>query len=543
MRFSGSLSVLILRIRRAESALADGRLDEAFEIAQSEGVRAHARGQKLIGRLVRSLVDRGRSPLEEERLEQASIDCEKAARLGGNLPEVCALRSAILAASGGHQEQAQRRQKMVHLGREHAAKGQLSLAEGVLTEAALDHAPARSLLKEVEVRRVAAEAAVGRARDALTREDWAGAIEGVLEARGLHAASQKLAEVTDQVTGAVLAQIRKAAESGRLDVASVLLERLRCVIPESVSVQEWSGILAHCRAARRAASVGHFRRVAESLRQLKATGCGPGWVDAALADAERAAESAEALQSGPLGWLSDAVGSADDRTILLEKDPPVKAPAALGVASPAGAAAGGQDGDDARGLASQLLFHVDAVGSFLVLRSSIVRIGPVSTSRRFDLSLSADPGLPSISIERLEDDYFLTAEKPVRVNDATVTRKLLASGDQIRLTPRCRIRFELPHPASTTAVLTVSGTRLPGSDARRVILMDRAMVMGPGPGTHVRADALQEPAVLVAVENRLMCRTGEAVLVDDRPMDRVRGLTLGARIRVGAVQFVVKPVS
>src|SRR5207244_2143048 len=98
--------------------------------------------------------------------------------------------------------------------------------------------------------------------------------------------------------------------------------------------------------------------------------------------------------------------------------------------------------------------------------------------------------LPVVTIERVEEDYFLTAEKPVQVNGAPVRRKLLAGGDQIALSPRCRIKFELPHPASTSAVLTLSGARLPSSDARRVILLDRAMVLGPGANAHMRADGL-----------------------------------------------------
>ena len=49
--------MLILRLKQAETAVADGRLDEAFEIVQSEQIRQHRRGQKLIGRLAGAFVD------------------------------------------------------------------------------------------------------------------------------------------------------------------------------------------------------------------------------------------------------------------------------------------------------------------------------------------------------------------------------------------------------------------------------------------------------------------------------------------------------
>ena len=63
---------MILRIRQAECALADGRLDEAFELADRHDVRSHRRGQRLVGRLVRSLVDRGRKHLDAGRIAEAA---------------------------------------------------------------------------------------------------------------------------------------------------------------------------------------------------------------------------------------------------------------------------------------------------------------------------------------------------------------------------------------------------------------------------------------------------------------------------------------
>ena len=80
---------------------------------------------------------------------------------------------------------------------------------------------------------------------------------------------------------------------------------------------------------------------------------------------------------------------------------------------------------------------------------------------------------------------------------------------------------------------------MPNSDARRVVLLDKAMVLGPGPNAHMRAEALSDAAILVVQEGRLRCRTSQTVTVDDRPMDRVAGLPTDARVRVGAVQFVM----
>jgi len=74
LAIAGSKKVLILRLKQAESAMADGRLDEAFDIVQSDSIRQHRRGQKLIGRLARALAKRGQENLEAERTQLALLD-------------------------------------------------------------------------------------------------------------------------------------------------------------------------------------------------------------------------------------------------------------------------------------------------------------------------------------------------------------------------------------------------------------------------------------------------------------------------------------
>ncbi|HUU22635.1 MAG TPA: hypothetical protein VM389_08885, partial [Phycisphaerae bacterium] len=127
---------------------------------------------------------------------------------------------------------------------------------------------------------------------------------------------------------------------------------------------------------------------------------------------------------------------------------------------------------------------------------------------------------------------------PVCVNDKTVTGKLLADGDRIALSPRCRLRFRLPNAASSTAVLELSGTRLPQGDARRVILLDREIILGPDDSAHVRV-ALSAQAVLHVKDGRLVCRTDLPLTVDRRPADPSRGIPLGVPVRIGPIGLVL----
>jgi hypothetical protein len=167
-----------------------------------------------------------------------------------------------------------------------------------------------------------------------------------------------------------------------------------------------------------------------------------------------------------------------------------------------------------------------------------VTIGPVSSSQRPDVGLIAEPGAPVATVERVDEDYFVRGSI-YAVNDKPAANKLLVSGDRIALTPRCRLGFTLPSAASTTAVLELTGARFPRADVRRVILMDRELVIGAGSASHVRCDSTPDPIVLHVRDNRLFCRAAGEVEVDGQPLDREKGIPLGTHVRVGMVSFVV----
>jgi hypothetical protein len=183
--------------------------------------------------------------------------------------------------------------------------------------------------------------------------------------------------------------------------------------------------------------------------------------------------------------------------------------------------------------------QIDGVGGFLVFREPRITIGPVSSSARPMLGLIADPNTPVILLERVDGDYFVRSQRPIEVNGQTVTETLLSDGDRITLSPRCRIRFHLPNPASTTALLTVSGARLNRPDIRQIVLMDRDILIGPYANNHVRTDHLKEPVALFAQNGRLLCRAKDSILVDGRSFDPGVGLAVDKRIEIGKLSMVV----
>ena len=167
-----------------------------------------------------------------------------------------------------------------------------------------------------------------------------------------------------------------------------------------------------------------------------------------------------------------------------------------------------------------------------MVRNSSVSIGTPSRSQSVDVSLKGQLGLPHMTVERVDEDYFLTASEPVQINQSKSANKLLTGGDQIRLGRRGTMQFSLPNAASTSATLDFAGIRLAGGNARRVILMDDAIVIGPQPSAHIQSLSLERSMVIHWRDGQLRIRpmsrsleTPGTPLSLDRPHD-IDGLSL-----------------
>ena len=120
-----------------------------------------------------------------------------------------------------------------------------------------------------------------------------------------------------------------------------------------------------------------------------------------------------------------------------------------------------------------------------------------------------------ITIERIQDDYFLRSEEPVSVNDRATREKLLTNGDRILLNRRCSMKFVLPNPASTSAVLELTSAKLKRPDVRRIILCDDSIVMDQSRSAHVSLPQAEPPIVVVARGSQLKAKPmGRGITAD-----------------------------
>jgi tetratricopeptide (TPR) repeat protein len=527
--------------------LADGRLDEAYEIAQAQDIRRHHHGQRLIGRLARAMIQRGQESLADHRFQPALADCNKAEKLGGNLPEVAQLRAAVCTAITREQQDRQQEALRVAQAQQQIQDGWLSVGGRILEEAPAGDGRVDLVRQELVAARLKAEDAVVKAQQALQQGDVEEAMQIAIAARIGQCQSGGAGDLLRQVRSQALQRVRADLEQGRLDRAFSFLQRLLPLGRDGTEVAELSDALAWCRQAAQHVLAGRPAVALPLLRKVKAICPSAHWLDAALADTKRAAEAYEELNAGPLGLSTretpwDATGGSVKAAGLGDGRAAGFQPAIRGrdaLESGLGDATRRNPPSEDANMPSKFVLQVDGVGSFVVFREAQVTLGPISASARPMLALMADANTPTVMLERMEGDYFLRSQTLVAVNDRPVTEKLLADGDRIALSPRCQIRFHLPNPASTTAVLTVSGARLSRPDIKQLILMDRDILIGPYANDHIRTELLKEPVALFAQNGRLLCRAKESILVDGHSFDPTVGLALDRRIEIGKLSMAV----
>ncbi len=520
--------MLILRIKRCEHALGGGRLDEAFELLRAADLRAHRQGQAIADQLLAALVTRGRDHLAAGRLSAAAEDARKALSVGGNHGEVVQLRAAIDRAAAQEREELTRRERAAAAARRLVEEGALTLGgERAARAADRGDAAAGLLVDDIAARRVRFDRFIADATAAMARDDWESAVQHLSRARVLRPGAGQVQEMLSELGHQVTAEAQRMVDAGRLDAAGALLRRVGSLVRSQGELAEIRRGLDQCQEAWDCVREGRCAEATEMLSRLRHVWPRAEWLSECVACLSRAGDAVRVVRSGPLGLLTLS------ETLPGPRHDAVR-PAPIGANVP---------GDMRR-----FILHVDGAGTYLVLQGDSIDVGPVSASRQPDLPLLTAADSPVVTLSRSDEDYFLNARVPVPINGRMAASKLLANGDRIGVGPRCRIEFRRPNPASGSAVLHITGARLPWGGVRELLLMHRELVIGPTAAAHIRTRGGAagaggaEQVILHSTGGQLICRAGGAVIaVDGRPMGTTAELTPGGRVVAGDLSLVVQP--
>ena len=511
--------MLILRIKRCESALAGGRLDEALELLSSSGLRKHRRGQELTDQLTTALVERSRGHLAAGRLGPADEDCRKASQLAGHTNPIAQRRAAIDRANHDTREHLVQREQATAAARRLVEQGQFTLGHQLAARVP----DGDVLLTDIADRRSMLDRCIADASAAIGREDWESAVQCVAKAQSLCPGAGEAHNLSKTIGDRVSRKAQDLLESGRLDAASMLLRRVTPMQNSHSELMQIQHGLDQCRVAWDCITGGRLREATEVLGRLAIVWPDADWIRATLEGISRADDAMGDVRTGPLGLLN-----LGETMAMPIKRPSLAAPAPTPLPH--------------RAINRRFLLHVDGAGSYLVILGNSISLGPVSITAPPDLPLMTSANAPVVVLSRSDEDYFLNSRSPVQVNDRTLSSKLMAGGDRISMGPRCRIEFTRPNPASGSAVLRITGTRLPWGGVREVLLMDRELVIGSFAAAHIKTRDTLDQVVLQVSDGRLLCRATGAILIDDKPAGKLAELTSGARIVAGGLSLVVQSV-
>jgi uncharacterized protein Yka (UPF0111/DUF47 family) len=512
--------VFDFNLKRAQVALSDGRLDEAYEVLKDSSLQQHRAGQKLITRLSKAFIQRGRSHLQAHRLAPALDDCLRAEKLAGNLPQVVELRSEIAQEIETERIELQQRAEQFEKAKQQMQNGWLSAGRKILAQT--DDQQAQCLLKNVQMLEIEADSVQGRIQKALKVGQIEMAARLYQNSILKNNLDPQAAEILNRIQQAASKQLQGFVTQGDIHLATSLLGQLSGKVLECDSIRSCRQSIDYCRLAVQQMDSGNFTAAVVNLKKFRTLQPKAKWLNEAIAQTQRAADSQRDLQAGPLGILESigqAVAAEPDMHQIQQPSPAMSKQKNIT-----------NEHIDV-GARMRFLLQIDGVGAWQVLCDDRVTIGPVSGSKHCDIELVTAPDVRPQQIERTDGDYFMAAP------DAVVAGQLLNDGQRLELSPRCRFKFSVPNPASSTACLVPSSARFPRADISGVILMDREILIGPECNNHIQTGQIDKAMTLFLKDKSIYCRAQQVMTVDGRPLDSGQALPMDKQIGAGDIRF------
>jgi len=183
---------------------------------------------------------------------------------------------------------------------------------------------------------------------------------------------------------------------------------------------------------------------------------------------------------------------------------------------------------------SQSLLQVDQLGGILLLRGNSISIGTPRIASDSTVVLQTDGLISQIQISRDGEDYFVSSNDGVFVNDYLAKRHILNHGDIITVGARGRLKFLRPVAASNSAVLIVQGAKLKRRDIRGIALVDEAVIFGDS-NCHFAVPNLPR-RVIVRPDG-----SGQGFILHEKGASQQHRLTYGQSKSIADISFTLLP--
>ena len=516
------------RLKAAENALRQGRLNEAYRIATTPDIREHRRGTALLKKLAERFVERAREHFAADRFAEALRDLDRAETGGVLIDRIRELRDQINTVANEAARQEQSRRDRLADARRRIADGSLQGGRRVLDAASEGDAAAVRMKRDIEMRDHEASEVFDQVRRLIRDGQWITAVERFAKGRALDPQDPACARLEAELCTRILKNTRQSIKDGRVRRAA---DELACLgelgqgLPARREVEEMLRLVKQAGESLRSGDCDGAR---QSVMRLQHLAPEIGWVSKAVKHLGAIDGLVTSLRAGPLGAFEDA-------------PPPAAAPRkaaavrAANLAETVAVPAAPRAGD----LPDRLLLLVDGGGSYLLLRKDRVCIGRAATSNPADIPIFADLADRHADIARVEDGYFLFSRQEAGVEGRRAGQRLLQSGDRVVLGRKAKFTFRLPNRKSPSATIDLSDTSKLPNDVRRVVLFNQNAMIGYGKGFHIQCQMARNPLVLFERSGRLWVRRAGR----ERAAPEAAPIEIGKTVEIDGVSMVAKPWS
>lgn len=533
--------LLFVRLKAAENALRDGRLEEAYRLATATDVREHRRGAAVLASLTERFMERARNHYRADRFTEALLDLDRADAGGVMKKELAELRQQVHTVMGEVRRQENAREQRVDEARRRIEGGSLAAGRRILEHASQDNAAVERLRHEAEKRMGDLQQILEQAEQLLGHGQFAAAAERVLRAKRVDAHHAAVASIAAKLCSAVLESAKRSIVDGRLTRAADELACLGSLGADSPERREVETLLNLAERAAKCVAAGDPGEARAHVMSLQRLARKTNWVADALEQLQRWDEIQTTLRAGPLGSMMAANGRevvrlaatpGPGRIVANVVDRERGKPRRFDdtIALPSKEAIGGNGN-------AALLLLVDGGGSFLLLRPNRVGIGRAAADNPAEIPLIGDVAERHAFIERVDEDYFLFSSKEVEVGGRSVQSHLLKDQDRVVLGKKAKFMFRVPSRKCASAVLDLSDTTKMPNDVRRVVLFRQLATMGDGPHAHVRCRHAGPPLLLFERNGDLWVRQQN----DGRVDTAAQAVAIGKPVEIAGASFVVQP--
>ena len=468
----------LIQLKQIKQAFKAGNLDQACQMLTSDDYLCQRKeGRELLNQLSDAFLQRAEAHLKAGRYLQARLDCDNAKKCNIDNPGVSEFIDSLETA----EKESMSRQKQHEANLKNANKfmdeGKLTMGMRFLDDH--ESLPGASLLRQqAELRQQQLQDIAAKLERAIAGCDIDYVLQLVTDLSSKEQSSSMMTSLVKNAREMILGQIKSDFVEGRLTRLVVLLEKSRSITADSIEFAEWYDLLNCYQKASVKIDNADYRGALKLLKRVKAIEPDAIWLNELFASVEKAIQAIDDIQMN-----MPVLNCTND----IQPKPKAKAkPEKMQRANL-------MDKPDK----NYQLLNIDGAGSYMLFAGDKVTIGPISSIEKKDIAIIAPPNSPLVDIYKDDEDYFAKASSgDIGVNGRSFREALLSNGDKISVSDRGQVKFNRVNPASTTAIIDLSGVRLPQADIRAAIIADSEVIIGSSSSAHIKCKDCENDIVL-----------------------------------------------